>query len=512
MLFRVSVGTDAVFGFYRHKQASVPTHPSKRITAMNRIILIGNGFDLAHGLKTSYSDFIADYWTRFAQAYLHSEGGVPYEDELVKLENTNGPKGGYDAWSDATYERDALGIAFIDFVKDVESTTSYRGFKSLIETAMSKGLNIALSFKSRFFKEINLDLADQKWVDIENVYYRLLKELHGRNAKEELVKLNEDLTTVKRELAEYLSRIQNEKITSAIVNTDLTKLIVDGIMHRDISNRGVDRYFQFISFRYDNITVANSKDNPAHYWQGRYFKYRESEWWSDIRDYLKNYEFATKHLNNITSRPEIVPYIFFVPKDILLLNFNYTTMAGLCKKSLQLSGEHPVELCNIHGELGEGDDITNDRKNPMIFGYGDEIDEYYKKISECNDNEYLHNIKSIRYLETDNYRKLLSFIESAPYQVYVMGHSCGNSDRTLLNTLFEHDNCISIKPFYYEKEKKDKGGNVMRDENGKPIVEWDNYTETVQNISRNFKDPTKMRDRVVNKTYCEPMPQNIKEV
>ncbi len=29
---------------------------------MNRLILIGNGFDLAHGLKTSYSDFILWYF------------------------------------------------------------------------------------------------------------------------------------------------------------------------------------------------------------------------------------------------------------------------------------------------------------------------------------------------------------------------------------------------------------------------------------------------------------------
>ena len=31
---------------------------------MNRIILIGNGFDLAHGLKTSYNDFIKWYLKR----------------------------------------------------------------------------------------------------------------------------------------------------------------------------------------------------------------------------------------------------------------------------------------------------------------------------------------------------------------------------------------------------------------------------------------------------------------
>ena len=29
---------------------------------MNKLILVGNGFDLAHGLPTSYKDFIDDFW------------------------------------------------------------------------------------------------------------------------------------------------------------------------------------------------------------------------------------------------------------------------------------------------------------------------------------------------------------------------------------------------------------------------------------------------------------------
>ena len=29
---------------------------------MNRLVLIGNGFDLAHKLPTSYQDFINWYW------------------------------------------------------------------------------------------------------------------------------------------------------------------------------------------------------------------------------------------------------------------------------------------------------------------------------------------------------------------------------------------------------------------------------------------------------------------
>ncbi len=170
------------------------------------------------------------------------------------------------------------------------------------------------------------------------------------------------------------------------------------------------------------------------------------------------------------------------PRRTLLLSFNYTHTAN------NLYGEaeerSDFEIIQIHGEL---DNLSN----PMIFGYGDEMDEGYKKIVSFNKNDYLTNVKSIRYLETGHYRNLLSFIDSATYQIFVMGHSCGNSDRTLLNTLFEHKNCLSIKPFFHQK---DDG--------------TDDYINTIQNISRNFKDATMMRDRVVNKTLCEPMPQN----
>ena len=76
--------------------------------------------------------------------------------------------------------------------------------------------------------------------------------------------------------------------------------------------------------------------------------------------------------------------------------------------------------------------------------YGDELEDHYNEIVKLNDNKCLQNIKSIKYLESNKYRKMLSFIESSPFQILVMGHSCGNSDRTLLNTLFEHKKlCIN---------------------------------------------------------------------
>ncbi len=188
----------------------------------------------------------------------------------------------------------------------------------------------------------------------------------------------------------------------------------------------------------------------------------------------------TMHRINIwkeSPKTSTIPEAFYLPNDILFLNFNYTNTAQLYIKPRYRNQEN-----HIHGE------ISNPRS--IIFGYGDELDEKFKELKEHKNNACLSHIKSIRYLEAPNYRNMLSFIESEPFQVIILGHSCGNSDRTLLNTIFEHPNCVSIKPYYYVTDKE-KG--------------TDNYTELVQHISRNFNDMKLMRDKVVNKTQCQPL-------
>lgn len=165
------------------------------------------------------------------------------------------------------------------------------------------------------------------------------------------------------------------------------------------------------------------------------------------------------------------------PSDLMILDFNYTHTI-----ELYLPSELHGKINHIHGDLY--------REDSVIFGYGDELDSSYQKILDLNDNRYLSNMKTPHYLESSNYRKMLSFIESDKYQIYILGHSCGNSDRTLLNTLFENKNCVSIKPFYHKWDDTK-----------------DDYINIVQNISRNFTDMKLMRNRVVNKEFCHPLPQ-----
>lgn len=405
---------------------------------MNRLVLIGNGFDLAHGLKTRYEDFFYWFWEQRVNAFLHDSEKESC-DVLCKLINLQ-----YDSW-------------LISLTYDM--TLKHGDGKEIYNHLVSKTDSFKLEF-SPFFDRIRKCIETKGWVDIENEYYELLKRyvLEGKDVSE-IEKLNHQLQYLQEKLITYLKSIE---ISDKLLKTNIRQKIYDRFKSTDISISGKQALK-------DHVDYGLALDDTEWEWKLRaygsncYSKGRVDEY----KDRLKNKD---PYLEQ-----EEPPMELMLPNQILLLNFNYTHTADLyCKEASIFS------VNQIHGDL--------DDPKSVIFGYGDELDKGYKTILEKNENKFLCNIKSIKYLEADNYRKMLSFIESEPYQIIIMGHSCGNSDRTLLNTLFEHKNCVSIKPYYHQKNEND-----------------DNYTEIVQNISRNFKDMKLMRDRVVNKAYCEPI-------
>ena len=314
------------------------------------------------------------------------------------------------------------------------------------------------SFKttmSPFFENIYKSIETKGWVDIENEYYYLLKKYAIEEfEKDNLHELNLQLQYLQSRLTEYLMRCQQ----GISVKREIWEKIYSPIRMSDISIAEQTNTYEHIQkwWLTQNENVLQEKAN----------RYKDET----LIEGVKSYKFNLEH--NVYNME--YPRLFMLPDVIMLLNFNYTNTADMYSNNMVSFVNH------IHGLL--------EKPESMIFGYGDELDDNFKKLLDSNENECLRNIKSIKYQESDNYRNVLSFIESAPFQVCIMGHSCGNSDRTLLNTLFEHKNCISIKPYYYIKE------------NG-----TDNYLDIIQNISRNFTDMKLMRDRVVNKTYCEPL-------
>lgn len=428
---------------------------------MNRIILIGNGFDLAHGLPTAYAHFVHAYHT-VCKSQL-SQNPLGYEDELCSIKI-----------SDPEDRRTLKQLYWI--LNGSASPISHSPVMEPCIDRLNQLYNSSLKYKSHLFAAINKNIKDRNWVDIENEYYLWLKRLLKKEKCEYAtpLQLNQDLEIIKEYLIGCLLPIQKRFIQPERVKACIRDTIYEPFSIRDISVGRQQDFRQFIQSRWES---AHTEDAASRQTFAANYGYSSEELEQQIRSYGFRKDMSmTELLQHIEARGPEIPDYYLLPDQILLLNFNYTKMADL-----YLPEGSAFQVNHIHGEL-------ENENNPVIFGYGDELDEDYKTISNLNDNAYLTNIKSIRYLETDNYRRLLSFVDSAPYQIYIMGHSCGNSDRTLLNTLFEHRNCVSIKPYYHLKEDG-----------------TDNYIEIIQNISRNFNDMQLMRDRVVNKSYCRPL-------
>jgi len=352
---------------------------------MNKLVLIGNGFDLAHGLKTSYSDFILWYLNKSSAALISN---TLYEDELITMKSQQRIK--FD---------------------------EYTSIKHCFE--LQKIFSVITKFKSNFFQKIVNESYESQWVDIESRYYKEIIRLYRRieadnsdthhGAMNELKLLNSCFDAIKRELELYLSTIDTK-----------------GLIIKDIADNFIKYLRVYHPAEHNNIYFLNFNYTPT------------------VENYLVFFE---------TSQGK---------EDRRAVTLNY-----------------------IHGRL-------SDANNPIIFGYGDEMDPHYQQIENLNENEFLKNIKSFNYFRTNNYQSFSSFIDAEPFDVFIFGHSCGISDRILLNSIFEHKNRNKIRIFYYKKDDS-----------------YNDYFEKTQEISRHFKAENKGKMRNVIIPFDESCPMTV---
>lgn len=322
---------------------------------MNRLVLIGNGFDLAHGLKTSYCDFITDYLSTIINEHL-AKGITSYEDELIKMAYNQ------KDW----YETQNIGHRL-----------KYENFFQTYEYLVNNEI-INVSYKSGFFELCCKKSHSLRWVDIEQEYFEALLRCKQKNGSFDFVeveKLNEQLECIREKLREYLKKINK-------------------LWDEDKS-----------LFMQKTLSVKGDPQNDLYVTED-----------GDVK------------LN----------------KDILMLSFNYTNLVNSYRDALneELRLSAFTSIC-IHGTLSGKDD--------MIFGFGDEFDKRFSEFEELNNNALFKHVKSFGYVKTEEYRKLLQFVNGEKFEVHVLGHSCGLSDRTLLREIFDNNNCKRVKLFYYQK-------------------------------------------------------------
>lgn len=349
---------------------------------MNTLFIIGNGFDLAHGLKTGYDQFL--FWlmkkelkNTFSQFNGNENNNVTNELIQSFQIGRNFSGGNRDRFIEETS-------------KIIDASES---ISSIITAFVKQKHNLAnLVFQNKIVENSIQKHLTPNWSDIEWQYFDLLRT-NKVNAKY----LNKSLDYIKKELRTYLMEVN------------------------DTENK-LDAY--------QDIIDENAGDED------------------------------------------------------LYLNFNYTSTLS----DYKLSGKE----IQIHGS------VLKNKTEKLVFGYGDETTEEYKKLENANDNDYLKNIKSVNYMSNYHYLNLFGFINDpigksipkdykASFNVVILGHSCGLSDRVLLKEIFEHDNCKSIKVYHYE------GLN--------------SFLQTTMNISRHFDKNVNMRNKIQTFDPKYKMPQ-----
>ena len=391
---------------------------------MNRLIIVGNGFDIAHRLKTKYGDFIKYYWSQIKDSS-YADNFLGFHIPGYILDDCDGLKSTIDYFSSRN----------IDLKKKLNNPNYFNNGK------------LAITVKNEFFCRINERYDEADWVDIEMEYYTNLKKILNREPSQnvdefeketydKILKLNDDISIIANEFDKYLESQVLPEIDNCF-NPRMKEL-------------------------FDNDEIF--ENDLKHF----------------FAEFPKN--FIGKELKQEFEKKKNESGIVKKFDHTLVLNFNYTeTIFHYLRPKM-------ASIIHIHGQV-------RNSTNPINLGFGDERDKFYPTIEDQNENEYLRFIKSFYYSNNNNYKELFDFVEESSFQVQIMGHSCGLSDRTLLNAIFENRNCKSIKVFYHQYSS------------AKPNGQTDNYSDIVRNISRHFNQKTMMRDKIVNKTLSRDLPQ-----
>lgn len=320
---------------------------------MLRVLLIGNGFDLAHGAPTGFLDFAKHIKENILIPELNKDNKYLYSrfDSSIITKNR----------------------------RQFRNESTVLGFKNVLELDENERKEIFTKqwslviphLKNKLLSRLYIEQVEN-WFDVESTYFRSLVEIYDKNkddkshdasraTRKSLVELNRNLNQIRIYLIEYLKNI-------------------------------------------------------------------------DIKANKKIGQFLTRLLRD--EKGEI--------NELFIIDFNYT------KTIHKYSFLHkvPISYVDIHGSL----DID------VVFGYGNDKDDEYQAIKKTDEDEFLQNFKTQKYLLRREYQSIIKYLIDTKlnYEVDVVGHSLGLTDKTLLHELFNTKNCLKIN-IYKRRDLVDDG-------------------------------------------------------
>jgi hypothetical protein len=196
---------------------------------MNRLILIGNGFDLAHHLKTSYSDFVKDY---ISSCINHFADTGDHKDLLLEMTM-----------------KDRISVPVVK-----NSTTADNALSKF--DILKSNPKVIMNIKSKFWEDTLIRVSTINWVDLENDYFEHLIALKEgiKFDFDQVKKLNAEFDFIKDKLKDYLSSLDSESKSKYI--EDYTQQFLAPIRYYDfvfknpVNHGQTPERIAFINFNY----------------------------------------------------------------------------------------------------------------------------------------------------------------------------------------------------------------------------------------------------------------------
>jgi len=331
----------------------------------NAIVIVGNGFDLAHGMPTSYNEFANHYLEIVVETYLKNtksnilistfRDNNYFKKKFILSVNEWFKKFSIDKNKKPSPNTSKLSVQYISYYF---ASNIYFSFElneeevklNIVNFLKDNNAIIHLIINNHFLGKLyNNDYKN--WFDIERAYFSELKTYSELKDLDRVTILNKEFNKIKKALKKYLEGIKVSK------------------------NQNISSFFE----------------------------------------------------NSFTKK-----------NNICIINFNYTETIYQYQNHFFNASQRNAIINHIHGDL----------KNEIIFGYGDDTSNDYENLKNLDEDEYLSNFKTFSYLMKKDYSDLMNTIEDfKDFEVYILGHSLGRTDKTLLKEVFDNNKCLNIHLF-----------------------------------------------------------------
>lgn len=345
------------------------------------MLIIGNGFDLAHGLPTQYKDFLK--FVNLANAIL--------DDDLDTIKNIENSDGNDDKEIKKTKD-------FKEFINSLKNEENFKYIEDMIE----------LSCENLWFNYFNnLKLKLNTWIDFET----------------EISKVIQILETVKE-----------SKDNALLYNKGFFE-VHDGIQIVATFLQNTDSYDV-------NKDSKLNNSNKNYYLNVKSYSFLVKKLLKDLNRLTRCLEIYLSFYINSLDVGLRIPEILTLKNDInCVLSFNYTNtferFYGRPNVEYdyihgKASIENTVETCQLVLGIDEYLDEEERNKNIDFIQYKKYFQRIYKKTGQ--------KYKKWLYDSNNANNRAFSFDDTVEsLNIYILGHSLDITDKDILNTLIMFD-------------------------------------------------------------------------